>query len=130
MKQTVFEAGLNLVLSLVLVPRYGIRGALTGTCVALLYRLVEITVYVNHQILHESILPAVKLYGCNFVVFAGAVFIGSRLQWNIKTYGQFAVSGLFVTVICGIIFAALNAGINFHLYKDIYRNFVKRAERA
>lgn len=126
MMRTVFEAGLNLALSLILVPEFGIRGALAGTGVALLYRLVDITIYVNHQILHESILPAVKLYVCNFTVFAVVVFIGNKLKWNIKTYGQFAGNGIVVSLICGVIFVLLNLSINFNLYKKLYIFFVKR----
>nr|WP_305181929.1 hypothetical protein [uncultured Schaedlerella sp.] len=129
-KKTVLEAGINLALSCLLIPRYGIRGALIGTGIALFYRLVDITIYTNHCILYESIFPALKLYICNFIVFAFIVFVGEKYSFNIMSYWEFILTGMNIMFICCIIFVILNLGINYKLYQRIYMKLVLKYKKG
>lgn len=129
MRRTIFEAGINLVLSFVLIPRYGIRGALFGTAIALLYRLVDITIYTNHFIIHDKIVSALKLYICNFIVFTLCVFAGRYYSFDINSYWQFAVAGVAITFILSFIFIILNISINVKIYRNLYIRLIERIKK-
>ena len=112
MIRTFFEAGLNLTISIGLVPFLGIRGALIGTGCALLYRVVDTLLYSNHVILKTSIKDTVKLYVANFLIFFITVYVSSRKEIIITDWGGFIFTGLLCTGICGAVFVSINLLIN------------------
>jgi len=54
------EAGLNIVISVIVVFRYGLVGVAIGTFVAMLYRTVYFAVYLSRNILHRHIKYFIK----------------------------------------------------------------------
>ena len=54
------EAILNLVISIILVGKYGLVGIVIGTLIAMIYRTGEFVYYTNRHILNRSILISVK----------------------------------------------------------------------
>lgn len=59
-KYSYYEAGINIVLSLVLVFRFGLIGVAIGTLVSMLYRMIALIIYLKHNILNRSILKSIK----------------------------------------------------------------------
>ena len=126
MNRTFFEAGLNLLISVVLVSRLGIRGVLIGTGVALLYRLIDTLFYSNRVILKTSIIPTAKLYTVNFVVFAIFIYISNMNLIVINNWGEFVLAGLVCSLICGTTYVFINIIINFKLYKEVFGIFITK----
>ena len=128
MNRTFFEAGLNLIISLVLVSKLGIRGVLIGTGVALLYRLIDTLFYSNHVILKTSVIPTAKLYTVNFLVFAIIVYISIMKDIVINSWGEFVVAGLVYSLICGAAYIFINIIVNVKLYKEVFGIFISKLE--
>lgn len=126
MNRTFFEAGLNLIISLVLVSKLGIRGVLIGTGVALLYRLIDTLFYSNHVILKTSVIPTAKLYTVNFLVFAIIVYISIMKDIVINSWGEFVVAGLVYSLICGAAYIFINIIVNVKLYKEVFEIFISK----
>ena len=124
--RTIIEASLNIVVTLSLIWFMQIRGALIGTGVALLFRTIELIFYVNKKILHDSIIPQLKLYLSNFALFAVAVFVSFQLDLHLKNYLEFFVSGLIAVIICGAAFILLNFAISPGLFKKVSRMVLKK----
>ena len=126
MNRTFFEAGLNLIISLVLDSKLGIRGVLIGTGVALLYRLIDTLFYSNHVILKTSVIPTAKLYTVNFLVFAIIVYISIMKDIVINSWGEFVVAGLVYSLICGAAYIFINIIVNVKLYKEVFEIFISK----
>ena len=63
----VMEAGINIVLSVVLVWKYGLIGVAVGTVIAMVYRTVYLVIYLSRNILNRSIwkfLKKIMVFGC------------------------------------------------------------------
>ncbi len=68
----IFEAVMNIVVSVALVIRYGLIGVTIGTSCAMLFRTMQYAVYSSRNILHRSIGIVIKRF---FVAFAEAAAV-------------------------------------------------------
>lgn len=129
MNRTFFEAGLNLGLSFLLVFKFGIRGVLIGTGIALLYRLIDMLFYSNRVILKTSVMPTAKLYIVNFLVFAVFVYVSNIKEIAINNWREFIIAGFVCSIICSIIYLLINFVINIKLYKYVFGFFIEKLKR-
>ena len=102
--RSIFESVINLVLTFALVPFMGIRGALIGTSVALLYRVTDLLFYANHRILNTSVKKPLCLYlGC-LVLYFGLSALGYMADIQIKNYFEFICAGIIVFMVVSVAF--------------------------
>ena len=120
MTRTIIEALINLILSLIFIPIWGIHGALIGTTIALIYRVIDIVLYVNRRILKDSIFDPIKLYASNFVCFICFIYICNRINVTCVSYWEFFVKTSIIFCFSLIIYMGLNTVINMSLYKKIF----------
>lgn len=98
----VIEAAINLLSSVVLVRIYGIVGALLGTVLSLLYRMMYLSCYVNANVIQRSWKETYRCWGVNLIVFAAVVLLSRFVTIRADTYFQLAVTcvpytlGMFV----------------------------------
>lgn len=118
--RTFIEAGINLVISILLVPFFGIHGVLIGTGVALIYRLIDTLFYSNRVILKTSIKNTIKLYITNFILFAIIISASNFFKISIANWVGFLTAGVVCTLLCGMIFVTVNVIINIKLYSDLF----------
>ena len=111
--RSIAEAAINLGITLALVPRFGIYGALAGTIAALLYRSNDIIIYGNRRILGRSPLPAYLLYIVNILAFVPVAVVSSLGFLHFANYWEFLLWGVIVTACC----AAWYLGINLICFK-------------
>lgn len=107
------EAAINVILSALLVRRYGLVGVGVGTAVAMVYRMICLVWYVKRNILHRSLLKWVK----GLLVFWTAGFLGAALAslLPIRVYNY--ISWLLYAVATGTlvcIFVGTAALIFYH----------------
>ena len=95
------EAGLNVILSIVLALFMGISGILVATIVSTLYRTVEYVIYLRKNILYRNIWPSIKRTLVNLLSAGLIVAIclvipfntpDTYLLWVIKAIPVFAIS--------------------------------------
>ena len=79
-KQSIIEAAINLISSIVLVNFLGIYGVLLGTIIALLYRTNDIIIYANLKVLNRMPWKTYKKVLVNLVVFSCVAFAVRYIQ--------------------------------------------------
>lgn len=89
LRNTIFEAFLNLSSSLILVNYMGIYGVLIGTIIALVYRSNDIIIYTSKNILKRGLVKSYLPILLNSVLFFIAFLIKERLKINIISFGDF-----------------------------------------
>ncbi len=122
-KYAMVEATLNIVISIILVIKFGLIGIAIGTLIALMYKTVMFSNYVSDNIIHRSKLVTFKK--C-FVSILEAILIIiiyktinfpihiNYLNWIINAISVVLIS--FVIIICG----------NLLLYKEDMKNLYKK----
>ena len=123
-KQTLTEAGINLCLTLILVPMYGIRGALIGTGVALIYRVIDLLFIANHRILKDSIKKPLVLYSSNTAIFIILSFVGLMINIDIRSYFSLAQYACILALLVTVLYVGLNLLLDIRQSKMIF-NYVK-----
>lgn len=106
------EAITNILLSVVLVIKFGLIGVAIGTVVATMFRFVYYAIYLSKKILSRSILLWIKRMIINLSTCAIINTIGNHIinYVQINNYMQWALAGMlivivsfFVTLLCNII---------------------------
>lgn len=105
--RAIFEAVINLTITLVLVNRIGIYGCLIGTIVALLYRINDIIWYSNVRILKRKPKQTYITIISNFTVFFLFVIVRESIVIDIHNYYQFLIYGILFTAISITVYFSL-----------------------
>lgn len=106
------EAVINIVLSLVLVKKFGLIGVTIGTVIALLFRTIQYSYYVSKNIISRDFFITIRrlfLTACNVVIivftvkFVGLNPITNYLNWIIAGFKVFSISFL-ITLSFALVF--------------------------
>ena len=106
------EAFINILLSLVLVTKFGIVGVLAATVVALPLKVLWCIYVSDKKVMHRSYKTSFKILGINYLLFAVVVLCNKKLDLNISCYGQFAVYAIIITTLLAIMGSLLNVVVN------------------
>lgn len=108
--QAILEASINLILSIILLPVYGIAGVLIGSIVGEVYRTIHSYIYCNRFVLRFDWIRSILLCGINCFLFViiHLLMIDVR-HMMINSYSKF----FLVAAICGLIIFLLYAFINY-----------------
>lgn len=123
------EAFINIVLSIILVKRYGIIGVSIGTLAAMLFRVFQYVWYLKNNILFRSPFIFLKKFCLN--VLLGVIIVVSSQKMSIKTenYFQWAQSAVLILIYA----TAINVGVNIVFYKKevlgVMRHFRKNKNK-
>lgn len=109
-KYAYLEAGLNIVISVIFVSKYGIIGVAIGTVSSMLYRLFAHIFYLKNNILYRPIKRGIK----NIAVFGGTCFIICVLSYKlfdfeVSNYIEWCFLGVKVFIIsfCGLVLVSI-----------------------
>lgn len=124
MKSSYIEAGINIVISLLLVNKYGLVGVGIGTLAAMAYRCIDYIYYLSKNILYWDIKKIVYKYFINIIAFAIIYFAVKNLNFNqISNAKQWVIYAIITTLITAVIYISINLILNkkevFTIY-DIY----------
>ena len=118
------EAIINIVLSILLLKRWGIIGVAVGTVCAVAFRFVFYAYYVSNNIINRSIKMWYKRLGLNTAMIVCIVVLGNIAVTKIQmtNYLYWALAGILVSVISGIItFAG-----NYCFFRDETKGALRR----
>lgn len=121
MPRSILEAAINLVLTLIFVPIWGIRGALLGTGIALIYRVIDLLFYANREILKTSVRKPLVLYLSNFFAFLLMYTLGTKQWYTANTYFDLFPFAIIVFFVTSIVFVGINFVIDIGQGKYIYK---------
>lgn len=116
------EAGLNIILSLILVNYLGLVGVAIGTAVAMAYRLFYLIVYLSQNILYRPVKIFIKQIFVDILMFSGIFSIGYLVQSYVPVTS--VANWLIVAVLLGVIALIVELIINYLFYRqNIYYLF-------
>lgn len=122
------EAGFNIVISIILVFKYGIIGVAIGTIIAMTIRTIEMVYHSSKYILKRSIWISIKMYLVMIIEFVLCVIICQFLpelttinyiSWIIKAFEVFIISLIFVLTLNLIIYKEERNNLN-RMIKKIF----------
>ena len=120
---SLIEALLNVVLSILLVNRFGIVGVLFATVISLPIKVVWCTYISDVKIMKRSIWKTISILSVNYLLFAGVVVISKVIPLEVNSYGQFLVYGLVLSAVIGIVGTVANVLVNKECLRVIRRLF-------
>ena len=113
-KYAVLEALINIVLSLILVYKYGVIGVVIGTVVSIIVRTFIYAYYIANNIIDIKFINIIKRFLITFLNTATPVIISSFLPLSsITQYSEWIIYAFIITIIS--IFTTIL--INFIIYK-------------
>lgn len=120
------EAAVNIVISVILVRKYGIAGVAVGTIVAMVYRMIAQMVLVGKGILHRSMAKSALRTVVLVIVLLGTYFLFGWFGPNgIESIGTWLVYAVITFVIQCIVAALLG----MILYRNAMMSCLKKREK-
>jgi len=118
------EAIINIVLSILLVIRFGLIGVAVGTLTAAAFRTIYYSIYLSKNIFYRKIKLFIRRTLVNGGIFLSIYFVGSfiRAIWNFSGYLMWAVCGVLVTLIA----AAVTIAGNYIFYREDLRKILAK----
>ncbi|MDO4671164.1 MAG: polysaccharide biosynthesis C-terminal domain-containing protein [Aerococcus sp.] len=111
---SLIEAGLNVMISIILIQFLGLLGVAIGTLVAIGYRTLYLIWYLSHNILRRSPHLFVRQMIVDAVLFVGFVLIVNVIPLQQTTFIGWGLSA----VVYGVIFVVLAFIINQLFYRE------------
>lgn len=118
----VIEAVINVVVSVVLVIRYGLIGVSIGTILAMGYRLLYHVWYLKNNIIFRSYHHFAKHLMVDGVTVAGIIALSSVITINADSFIKWAGSAAIVSVIAFVV----SLGVNYIFYRHYTVGLINR----
>lgn len=120
------ETFTNVIISLVLISKYGLVGAAIGTIVAMTIRTIEFVYHANKYILKRNILMSIKKIALVIIQTVIIVFVSKYIPYleNVS-YFKFIING-FITLAYSSIIVLL---MNYIFYGDRFKEVFKTLKR-
>ncbi|MCR4791136.1 MAG: polysaccharide biosynthesis C-terminal domain-containing protein [Lachnospiraceae bacterium] len=96
---SLLEAALNILLSVLLVRRFGIYGVLFATAAALVIKVVYVNYLAEKKIINRKSTGTIGIFLANYAVFALTVFLQHKNPLSIDSPGEFIISGVILMCI-------------------------------
>ena len=113
-KGAIVEASVNIIVSILLVNKYGIIGVAIGTLVAMTIRTIEIVIYTFKNILEKKVVCFIKRFLLILIEIGIVLLINNNINIRINNYSSWIVKALIIFMISSVIVILLNSII----YKD------------
>lgn len=127
------EAITNIVLSIILVFKYGIVGVAIGTLIAMLIRTIEFVYHTNKYILNRNIFESVKKIIVIIIEVLLIVFLSKYLpNINVISYLTWMKYALLVGILSVVIVLSINVIIykkEFKEMRNIFKNLFKKGAK-
>ena len=119
----IYSAIMNIVISAVMVKKFGLIGVAVGTSVAMGYQVLWLLSYVYKNIIFTSKKHCVKLIVIDAISsILGIIVCGVINIATISSWGSLIISGVITTIIWGILVVAFN----FLFYREYMISVCKR----
>ena len=126
-KDSYLEALINIVVSLLLVKRFGLSGVAVGTICGISWRLITYVIYLSKNIICWKPTDLIKRY---FVTFLGAIasyiVITKFLVLPTPGYFEWVIYAMYTTIISSLIILFISSILNGKEMKKVYEIYFKR----
>lgn len=118
----IISASLNVVISVLMVIKYGLCGVAIGTLVAMLFQQVWTQAYMAKKIFNSGIFGAIKLLLVDILILLVGCVVMYRVNMQNVTY----TAWLFYGIKCFAVFAFITIFVNIIMYKNKMLNLFYR----
>lgn len=118
----IIEALINLCLSIILVMRFGIDGVAFGTVIGVLYRTIDLVLYLKRNIIYINIKSVFKRYLITLSQVISIVFVYNALNVQLNSVLMWIVTAV-TTMIASIVFVGF---VNYVLYRNEFEGAFKK----
>ena len=116
----IIEAIINVVLSIILVGKYGLIGVAIATIIAMVYRTIYLIIYINRNIIFRKSYFILKLFVCDFISVLFIYLLTSKLSINSNSYVYWVIDAIKVFLISCFVLIINNIIINNQKIKMIF----------
>jgi len=133
-KGAIIEAMINILVSIILVRKFGCAGVALGTCSAMIYRTLDYGVYASKIILKREKKRLYKRFfsSCIFfciIILINYLFAGSIIRINPNNYLNWCVYGIFVFIIQLILVLIFDALFYYNETKEVFNSIVMKIKK-
>lgn len=104
----IIEATINILISIILVSKFGLVGVAIGTFTAMAYRTISFIVYFSKNVIQIDIGIQIKRYAISFAIYGLLVFVSSLIDINISSFFMWIVYAAIIFAVTGIITLLIN----------------------
>lgn len=115
-------AGINLVVSILLVSQYGLVGIATGTLVAMVYQTLWMAIYTSGGLMKRPLVKTIKCFVVDAVTAGAICFLCHRIKMDDIGYFEWFVMAVKVGAI-SLVISIVSAGV---FYRDIFTERLKK----
>ena len=120
------EAGINIVLSVLLVFKYGLIGVVIGTLLALTYRTIYFAYYLSHNIIGRELTHFRKHILIDIFTIIGMIICTCSFKMTEISYGAWFVLACKTGIICLIISTVINWLFYCQEITQLYRRIMNK----
>ena len=102
------EAILNIVISIVLVYKFGLIGVAIGTLVAMVYRTISFVIYLHRQILLLDYKSQIKRFGITLLSYIISIYLLSKIDYAVNGYISWIIYAAIIFILSSIIVCLMN----------------------
>ncbi len=106
------EAGLNILVSVILVSRYGLIGVAIGTFVAMAYRTVSFIMYLHKEVLDLNYWGEIKRYLITAFSYVAPIMAFSYVRTDINDYPEWGIYAMVVLAVTSVTVLVINLVFN------------------
>lgn len=132
-KGAIIEALVNLILSIILVVKFGIVGVAIGTLIAMIIRTIEFMYHTNKYILNRNIFISIKkIFITIFEVLIICIISKNIKLFNINSYLTWFTYAIIIFVLTTIIVIFINSLVYKNETKDLIekiKTIIKRRKK-
>lgn len=119
------EAGLNIVISVIMVNKFGLVGVAVGTLISMSIRMICHVIYLKKNILYRPI----KKFVSNILVFGGTIIVCcitlKFISFDIESYFTWLVYAVIVSLIMGVSLIVSSLLFRRELFKELIYKFIR-----
>lgn len=113
------EVGINIIISLVLVQKYGIVGVAVGTLCSVIYRGFSFVRYVSKEILERKIFISLIKIFLSIIQYTLIYFICKFIRINVLSYLDWIIYAIIIFSISTIVIVVTTVMLNKNIVSDI-----------
>lgn len=117
--------GVNILLSILFVKKFGLIGVAIGTLIAMVYQTVWMAIYDYNKLIQKKLMEFVKLIFLDIMIFGLSVLGTYNIKLQKTTYLHWGIKAIIVVTISLLISIILNSILYKEYLKKILR-FIKR----
>ena len=129
-RSAAIEALTNIVISVILVSRYGLLGVAIGTFAAMAYRTVSFMFFLSKEVIRISVMNQAKRYALSAVIYVGLIYLLSLPKIEIYNFYQWLVYAAIVFATCGVVTLGLNYLVVKSDTRAVINTFIIRRKTA